>query len=169
MCLRKYLCRFVYKIPLFTKMKIINAILKKHKIVLKQKKKCILYSVINSFQWQYLIGSICMHLIWGDHKGKICYRVSHLKAVLLPLCGWLHGYLHWLMHSYLGQSIMAREEGLDLLNIPSMIHSNVGSKDASWVTHHQRLTDRCLRICNLHLKSEENNRLLNSVKIIEKY
>ena len=30
--------------------------------------------------------------------------------------------------SYLGQSIMAREEVLDLLDIPSIIHSNVGRK-----------------------------------------
>lgn len=64
---------------------------------------------------------------------------------------------------------MAREEGLDLFNMPSLIHSNVGNKDSVWVTHSQGLTDICIRICNSHLKSEENNRLLISVKILEKY
>lgn len=35
--------------------------------------------------------------------------------------------LYWSVHCYLGQSVMVREEGLDLLNIYGVIYSNVVS------------------------------------------
>lgn len=91
---------------------------------------------IYCFQWQHLIGSICMHPIWGAPKGILSTSVELITPILITPVD----YLLWLIHCYLGPSVMVKGRGLDLCHI-ALIDINLGNKQSAWITLSERWVD----------------------------
>lgn len=77
-----------------------------------------------------------MHLIWGAPKGNLSTSVELITPILItPVDDLL-----WLMHCYLGPSVMGKGRGLDLCHT-ALICINLGNKQSAWITLSERWVD----------------------------